>query len=331
MSFPSIEQFRNMVATVRFSAQYVGNDALGEPVYDTSIPLPKMRLRGTVKIHGTNAGVALPDGHVVAFSRQEEISVTNDNAGFARFVLENSETFEQILSSFEIPVELRGEWCGKGIQRGTAVNELEKMFVVFAIRTEDGWLDVTQCMHIERPENRIFNIARFGCYEIEVDFDAPETAQDALESITEAVEAECPVGRHFGVSGVGEGVVWTAIDSEYEGSKFWFKVKGDKHKVTKTKRLVEIDPEVASSLAAFVDATVSEQRLLQGVSVLETSGLEVGQSSTGAFMKGIFDDIIKEGSDRLAVSGLEVKDVSKAVSNRAKRWWFDYLKNVGFS
>ncbi len=307
-----------------------GNDEAGAPIYDENIELPTLKLRGTVKIHGTNAGVAMRDGKVVAFSRQEEISVSNDNAGFARFVAENTSEFRQLIEQFDRPVELRGEWCGKGIQKGTAVNQLDKMFVIFAIRADDDWLHIADFATLENPMSRIFNIMRFGTFEVTIDFNVPEKAQEALESITEAVEAECPVGRHFGVSGVGEGVVWTSMDPQYEGSKFWFKVKGDKHKITKTARLVEIVPEVVSSVREFIDSTVTEQRLLQGIAELQTAGVPIDQKSTGAFIKWVFDDVIKEESDRLVASDLDVKDVSKNISNRAKKWWFDYLKNVGF-
>ena len=47
--------------------------------------------------------------------------------------------------------------------------------------------------------------------------------------ITEAVENECPVGKHFGVSGVGEGVVWTCVSEGWNDSGTWFKVKGEAH------------------------------------------------------------------------------------------------------
>jgi hypothetical protein len=61
--------------------------------------------------------------------------------------------------------------------------------------------------------------------------------------ITMAVEAECPVGRFFGVlSGVGEGVVWKPVDPLYNEGRFWFKVKGEKHSVTMIKQRKEIAP-----------------------------------------------------------------------------------------
>ncbi len=43
--FPSIEQFRHAVRAVRDRASFNGT------------PVPTLRFRGTVKLHGTNAGI----------------------------------------------------------------------------------------------------------------------------------------------------------------------------------------------------------------------------------------------------------------------------------
>ena len=57
IKFPSIEQFRNVIRHVKSKAQFVGKDENGDPVYDQSIPLPTLQFCGTVKLHGTNAGI----------------------------------------------------------------------------------------------------------------------------------------------------------------------------------------------------------------------------------------------------------------------------------
>ena len=31
-------------------------------------------------------------------------------------------------------VTVFGEWCGKGIQKGVAINQLEKMFIIFELK-----------------------------------------------------------------------------------------------------------------------------------------------------------------------------------------------------
>lgn len=53
--FPSINQFRNVVKTVREQACYMGKNARGEAVFNPAPIYPKMSFTGTVKLHGTNA------------------------------------------------------------------------------------------------------------------------------------------------------------------------------------------------------------------------------------------------------------------------------------
>ncbi len=332
MKFPSIEQFRHVIKTVRYRAWYVGKDELGAPIYDESRPLPTLRAKGTVKLHGTNAGVSLVDGELRVFSRSRQIDVNEDNAGFAQHVANNEDAFRSLFERFDDEVMIRGEWCGPGIMKGTGINQLpEKLFVIFAVARSEGedreWLDIHGLDDLEAPEARVFNIAEFDTYEIDIDFANPAEAAAELERITNEVEAECPVARHFGVSGVGEGVVWALEGDEFEGSQFWFKVKGEKHKISKTK-VVEVDPETAANVAEFVDMTVSDQRLQQGLEVLKQEGVELDRSSTGAFIKWVVQDVLKEESDRLEESGLTKKDVTSALSQAVRRFWFAHLDEL---
>jgi hypothetical protein len=326
MGFPSIDQFRTIIKSVRHHTWYAGKDEDGNVLYDKERFLPVLKAKGTVKIHGTNAGVCLHDGKLHCFSRTSELSVENDNYGFAAYVQANEEAFRSLFDDFDEPVELRGEYCGQGIMKGTAVNQLDKMFVIFSARNDDGvWLDLADYPNLEVPEARVYNILRFGTYEVDIDFNNPRVARDKMTELTLEVEAECPVGKHFGVSGLGEGIVWTFEDQKFKGSDFWFKTKGDKHKVTKTKEVVEIDTELLATIEEFVEATVTEQRLQQAISILEGEGKPISQKSTGDFLRWVANDILKEESDRMEDSGLEKSDVTKKISDRARGWWFALL------
>lgn len=324
--FPSIGQFRNAKAEVKWRAQYVGKDEDGNPLTDESIPLPTLRVVGTVKIHGTNAGVALRNGEVIAFSRNQEASTIGGLYGFSEFVRNNDQAFRDLFKMVDnTSAEFRGEWCGKGVPTGkVAVNDLEKMFVIFGVLIDDKWYDIRSFRDVESPDARIFNITRFGIFEAEVDFESPEQSLKVLEAITLDVERECPVGKYFGVEGVGEGVVWKIQDPRYDESKFWFKVKGLAHQVAQTKAVIEVDPEVATSIQEFVNMTVTEPRLLQGAGLYPFS-----TKATGDFLRWVYDDIVREESDRLEASGLTPKDVSKALSTKARKWWFTHLTHLG--
>ena len=61
---------------------------------------PRIHFRGTVKLHGTNAGVMFTPESVVAQSRKRVITVEDDNYGFARFVHENEASFRALERRF---------------------------------------------------------------------------------------------------------------------------------------------------------------------------------------------------------------------------------------
>lgn len=58
LKYPSIDQFRNVVRIVKTNHDYQGKDEVtGEVIYSHDSPYPTMSFKGTVKLHGTNAGI----------------------------------------------------------------------------------------------------------------------------------------------------------------------------------------------------------------------------------------------------------------------------------
>jgi hypothetical protein len=206
--FTDIGQFRNVVSAVN---KFYGTDK------------PNLTFEGTVKLHGTNAGVSYhPDTGIYVQSRSRVISVEKDNAGFAFFVEQNREWFEDILKSLYMEgriVTLFGEWCGGSIQKGVALNQLDKRFVLFALKytsLDDGEensyykpSDPEDLTLISCHERGIFNIYDYPTYTIDIDFNYPQKAQNQIIEWVEEVEKECPYAKAFGVSGVGEGIVFS--------------------------------------------------------------------------------------------------------------------------
>ena len=94
LSFPSIEQFRTVIANINRQFNFVGLDEQGEAIYDMTLPKPILTFTGTVKLHGTNAGVCFnKQAGLWVQSRENIITPEQDNAGFAFFVEANKETF----------------------------------------------------------------------------------------------------------------------------------------------------------------------------------------------------------------------------------------------
>jgi hypothetical protein len=327
VKFPEIGQFRNAAYYVKSDAQYVRQDENDNPVYDEDAPLPTLQARGTTKIHGTNAAACFdPRSQEFWFqSRSQIIGPNNDNCGFVA-TYGNRELgflFDAIPHSDNEIVSVFGEWAGKNIQKGVAISEIPKTFFVFAVKVGERWLSNSfhSYARLTFPEHRIYDIRDFGTYEVYIDFEAPQMALDRMEALTKSVEAQCPVARHFGVEGTGEGIVWRLQDID-KNPNFWFKTKGEEHKVTKTKELIPADIERQESIEAFISATVTEARCQQAISILRQGNVPVDRKALGWFIKWVHDDIIKEESDTLETSGIAVKDIGKPIADTARKWFF---------
>lgn len=343
ISFPSIEQFRSIVKHINDSSSFIGVDDEGNAQFDYNLPKPIIKFRGTVKLHGTNAGVCFDGVDMWAQSRSNIITPEKDNAGFAFFMESKKETFDiffkRIISNFKIDitqniVSIYGEWCGGNIQKGVAINGLDKMFVIFGVKISPNdeskvayWVDESfsidvahgNVIALSQGNHDIWNVDDFMAYNIEIDFNHPELSQNKLIELTEAVEAECPVGKEFGNLGIGEGIVWKAM---YKNTQQIFKVKGEKHSVSKVKKLANVDVEKVNSINAFVEYSVTENRLKQGIDVVFTQqNRDINNTLIGEFLKWVANDIFKEEMDTLVANNLEPKEVGSAISKAARIWF----------
>lgn len=346
IKFPSIEQFRNVIRHVQTHARFVGKDENGDAIYDHSKPLPTLKFRGTVKLHGTNAGIVydVSTDTISYQSRERVLSLTSDNAGFMltmmKFETELLKYFRGLIrdecldrSRTDLPekIAIFGEWCGRGIQKGVAISELDRMFVVFAHKEvySDGYTHWQDLFGADEGDTwseeaeKIFRwIGEFPTWEIDIDFNFPEIAQNKMIEITEAVEAECPVGKAFGVSGIGEGVVWTCITPGWTDSGTWFKVKGEKHSSSKVKTLAAVDVEAVENMKAFIESVVTESRLEQGLdNLVREQLLPFEMKSLGDFIRWVYNDVLKEEMDTIVANQIDVKKLGSAVANVARPWY----------
>lgn len=340
MKYPSTSQLRQVVRTVKECLTFDGVDTDGNIKRKTpeSWVVPYV---GTVKIHGTNGSIVFhSEDEIVYQSKERILAIGEDNQGFmARMMhIDHTRLLDQVKYicetnniPFAYPVEVAGEWAGRGIQKGVAVTDVDPFFTIFRVavgKDESGlnWLSPMLLLGLTMAdEDRVFNALDFGFWIADLDFSEPEGFTNYLVDITVNVEAECPVGKKFGVSGVGEGVVWTPQNpSLAKNSGLWFKVKGEKHSVSKVKTLAAVDPERLNSIREFVDYAVTENRLRQGA---DEVGLDI--SKIGEFLSWMNRDIIKEEGDVLKDNNLVMKDIAKFLSNKARAWYLEQL-NKGF-
>lgn len=333
--FPEIGQFRNIVKQVTDSAKYVGKDENGDAIFNPSLRAPIITMIGTTKLHGTNASRSINiEGEQWSGSRSNIITIQNDNAGFANFCYSKNAVFTELFKLIPFNgydyVTIFGEWCGKGIQRGVAIAELPRMFVIFDIKrsydSDEKGVNVyasnDEIKLLRSPENQIYNIFDYPTQEITVDFENPGLSQNHIIDLTIDVENECPVGKAFGVSSVGEGIVFSFIDSN--GNKQRFKSKGEKHAgKSKVKTLNTVDEPRLIKINEIADQVTPAWRLAQMYKTIQGESDEVlERTKIGDFIKLVIADVIKEDLDIIVDAGFELKDVASKISNISKNYFF---------
>jgi hypothetical protein len=306
LKFPSIEQFYHVRRNIR--------------EFDTHV----IQYRHKIKLHGTNASIRItPDGEVFSYSRTQLITPTSDNAGFAKWV-ESTKRYWQAARQTE-DVVIFGEWAGPGIQKGTAVNLIpEKSFFIFmACIGEERIIDPDAIWDLLEDEvvtlENVHIIPWSDVLEINwLDEESVKNASDEINALVQTVETMDPyIYDRYGVYGIGEGLVFYPLNESF--SKYAFKAKGEKHKVVKTKKATQIDPIILNSINEFVDTFVTEGRLEQALN--EVLAHDFPKEKVGEFVRWVVNDVKKESVAELEDSGLEWKQVSKAVSKAAQSWY----------
>lgn len=335
IKFPSIEQFRHVVKHVTENSKFEGLDENNNPIFNPLKECPTLEFKGTVKLHGTNAGISYNNEEGMWYqSRENIITPQKDNAGFAFWADSKKDIFKEIIDSLNIDLDnntvtIFFEWIGKGIQKGVAVSELQKAAVVIGCKitpnNEDDnawWIDHS---NIRNNEHRIFNILDFKTFSVIINFNDPLLSQNEIVNLTIEVEDECPFGKHFGVSGIGEGIVFSYTYPN--GTVIRFKSKGEKHQKSKVITLKNVDEDKIKAINNFCEGILPQWRLDQGIEnvfdVLNGGSIDI--SKTGNYIKWIMDDILKEESDLLVEHNLSPKDISKKVSEISKKYLFSKI------
>jgi len=325
IKYPKIGQFRDAAHEIKRRASFQGLDEAGEPIMREPKRLPELTFQGAVKLHGTNGGVVCrPDGAVHYQSRNRILTPTDDNNGFASFAatvdwsVMAAEARSMASDLADDTVAIYGEWCGRGIQKGVGISELPKQFFIFGIRAGGEWLNLRL---FDTPDDRVHFIVDFPTFELVVDLNASERDRNRMIEMTDRVEAECPVAKAFGVSGIGEGIVWRCMDDGYRDIAF--KVKGEKHSKAKVRTLAPADAERAERLRALGELLMTEERMKQGIDYLDEHKLDVSRRNLGAYLSYVVSDCCVEENLTIHEQGFEPKDVKRHLSDVARRWFFE--------
>lgn len=129
------------------------------------------------------------------------------------------------------------------------------------------------------------------------------------------------------VSMIGEGIVWNGW---YKGKYLTFKTKGDKHSVSKVKKVASVDVEKLGNIEEFVEYACTENRFNQAIG--EVFGNEIPViNKMGDLIRWVINDIMSEEMDTMTENELVPKDVNKYISHDTRIRFIKYLDDVAFS
>jgi len=300
---------------------------------------PTITFRSKVKLHGTNAGVRIyADGRVVAQKRTDDISVEDDNAGFAAWVDTMHEYFSFLglaLADKNSFVVLHGEWAGPGVQKKAAVASIpEKAFFVFSMETKDGHVVEPEALQafLETEEGlpaRV-HVIPWHSLEVSIDFNDREDAEKLAERMNEAVAQIDKIDPYikdlYGIEGVGEGLVFYPRGENFltlrahNGLSLLFKVKGTSHGEKGAGKAARTSAVPSAGAMEFARTHVHEDRLEQGLQAVCGTELPT-MKHIGPFLGWIGRDVEKETIDEREASGLDwKKDCAGPVALAARTW-----------
>jgi hypothetical protein len=314
---------------------------------EREVTLDPVPIIGTVKLHGTHADILIySDDRIVFQSRNiVGLQVAKDNAGFATTMSQKTKVllrlrdllvarFMQLNPDTPIdpthPVLVAGEWIGQSIQKGVAVSQLSKRFVIISVNINSQWQQDCDYGGIALPNHDIYNISRAGIFTCTLHPEDPQRTISELEPLAEQVARQCPFAATFGLDGEGEGIVWKPAVAPYNANPtLWFKTKGGRFKPTfarpprQSPERAEQNREAAAEVAAI---WASEQRLAQGLEYMREHGIQRTMKGLTPFLKWVQGDILVEEKGYIAEHEVDVPTLRIEVAKIAKPWYVERLE-----
>ncbi|MCJ1443188.1 MAG: hypothetical protein MMC23_003686 [Stictis urceolatum] len=313
-----------------------------------------LSLTGTVKLHGTHGDIVFPDPSYSEYILQSRnisaLTQDQDNLGYARYMsrikheirslrplfLNRFKEFNPAVSQAEIerhPLVIAGEFIGQGLLKGTAVNTMERSFVIISTNICGRWQRDEDYADIGVEGARIFNVSRGGFYHETIDVSAEEPSIENLYARMAEVAKQCPFAHSFGIEGIGEGIVWKPITLNDRVSwppEFWLKTKAPEFWTSQ--RVIKVPGEKRASNekrgAEFAKQVVTERRLEQGIEWLGEMGKDANMKEIAAFLDWLRKDVESEESGEMKDLGLEESHVRLAVGRIGAKWFKEKVGRV---
>lgn len=307
---------------------------------------PLISLVGTVKLHGTHADFVIYADNTIRLQSRNQLSLQaeRDNYDCAKILLPKKSialklrdqivvTWKELNAGEELKkdaqVIIAGEWIGPGVQKSVAIEKLpSRAFVILSISVNGIWQPCEPYAGIHAEEEGIYNISRGGFFASTLDINNPEPGMELMNKLTLEVEAECPFGKSFAISGVGEGIVWRPVREDLRGyAKFWLKTKGPLHRISTTNKLPKNtgNMEQKEKARAFAEAAVGEMRLQQAWDWMGEMGITKDESGTTRFNGWLAKDVGVEEKMKIEELGVDKQVLKRAIADIGKKWYFAKL------
>ena len=285
----------------------------------------------TEKIHGTSVRIGAIDDVFRIGGRNQEFDFQTSNPsagyGFMGWIHQQKDLAEKVRRvSKETGKDLiiYGEWHGNGIQKGIHYFPKEnKDLRIFGARLNDEIQDWNMVANIANAIGiRTVPLLYRGVPDLAI-FDQLRVGKSVVAEENGLIEE----------GNFAEGIVISAIPMAKFGER-WLIAK---HKHPKFEERISLQNEakkpmeISSLAVAFVEEFWTEQRLEHVLSSLQEKGLDPKSStSIGPAIKGMFDDVMKEGQPEWAALSIDnQKIVCKIHANLTKKLLEDYLdKNL---
>ncbi|MCJ1359642.1 MAG: hypothetical protein MMC33_009644 [Icmadophila ericetorum] len=322
--FPKIQKVKDVLKAV---------DDLDNPELPGLIPLT-----GTVKLHGMHADIVVHRNNRITLQSRNllDLDLKNDVIGFAQFMHPLTKEilmlrdkyharFKELNPGVEIspqyPLIIAGEFIGKGIQKKVAISDLSKRFVILTASINSTRLPDAEYSDIHIESAGIYNVYRAGSYTHTIDRNNLEASMETIQKLTMEVEKECPFAKTFGISGIGEGIVWKCLPPLPSNSEFWFKTKGPLHAQTEPVNKSAKHLAGKEKATVFANLIASKMRLEQGWNYLAETGVKQDKKATGAFLKWVVQDC--EAEEKLEMKELDIKMelLRPEISKIAQKWF----------
>lgn len=310
---------------------------------ENEVVLEPVPIVGTVKLHGTHGDILVYRNNTIIFQSRNNVSLlpTADNQGFAAAMATKQTAILRLRDRYltqwramhpfgeldtGLPITISGEWCGAKIQKGVAISELSKRFVIISVKINGSWVADTEYADVESPEGDIYNISRGGTYHSTLYPEDPQRTMHELEALAEKVAKRCPFAGSFGVAGEGEGLVWKLVPW-VEKSELWFKTKGGRFKPTFTpapkKTLSSSEAEKRDAAAVLAKAWCSVMRMEQGWDYLREKGIVRNMRGIGEFLKWVQHDIEVEEAGSIEEHKIDRQMLRLEIVGIAKPWYLE--------